>query len=203
MTRSETGDMLATLCIYYPNNKLEVNEITINAWWAILHDREYGEIIKAVKAFVSNDDRGFFPAPGQILNQLAKLKSPANGMSETEAWRLVERACSNGIYGYKEEFEKLPPIIQRIVGDSRQLFDWSILPSDELKTVVASNFMRSYRARIQYEREYEMLPNDVKKFAQTFSAPELQKPLTPYEIEQRKREVAMLVLEDAREEDNA
>ena len=75
---------------------------------------------------------------------------------------LVEKACRNSNYGAREEFDKLPPEIQRFVGSPNQLREWGMMNSDELKTVVASNFMRSYRVRAKNDRDYFALPESVR-----------------------------------------
>jgi hypothetical protein len=80
-----------------------------------------------------------------------------NEMTEAEAWALVRKAASNSFYGQAaKEFDKLPPILQRLVGTPNQLRDWGMMDSNEFNTVVASNFQRSYRARVKSDKEYNL-----------------------------------------------
>jgi hypothetical protein len=67
-------------------------------------------------------------------------------------------------------FEALPEVLRRIVGDPKQLADWERLGNDEIDTVLQSNFMRSFRARAAHEREYMALPNDVKQAMEALSS---------------------------------
>ena len=82
-------------------------------------------------------------------------------MTEYEAWNCVRKAIGNGIYEANEEFEKLPLILQRLVGSPNQISDWAKMSSEVINTVVASNFMRSYSARAENEREYLLFPTDL------------------------------------------
>ena len=91
-----------------------------------------------------------------------KLTAP-NEMTEQEAWSLVLKALSNGTYGSQKEFDKLPPVLQRLVGSPNQLKEWALMDSDTVNSVVASNFQRSYRARAANEREFLALPSDVRQ----------------------------------------
>ena len=75
---------------------------------------------------------------------------------------MVAKACRNGLYGYKTEFEKLPETVQRAVGKAEQLRDWAEIDTDTLNTVVASNFQRSYRIMQQRAKDDAMLPPGVK-----------------------------------------
>ena len=84
-------------------------------------------------------------------------------MTEQAAWALVAKAVRNGTWGAKEEFDALPPQIQRVVGSPTQLRDWAQMDSDSLHSVVASNFQRSYRAKVKADKEYAALPSDVRK----------------------------------------
>ena len=66
------------------------------------------------------------------------------------------------MYEAREEFEKLPESVRRIVGAPSQLRDWAMMDCDTFNSVVASNFQRSYRAAAQREREIASLPPDVR-----------------------------------------
>ena len=92
-----------------------------------------------------------------------------------------------------EAFNNLPPILQRLVGSPNQLLEWGRMGNEALNTVIASNFMRSYRVRAEHEREYLLMPGDVKSYLSTigekFKLPELPAPLTEYEINERRNEI--------------
>ena len=98
------------------------------------------------------------------ISQIAdhRVEKPEDELSEGQAWALVEKATRNGGYGYKEEFDKLPPIVQKAVGSPSQIHEWAMMDSDTVKSVVASNFMRSYKIMLKREKEMALIPVDVQ-----------------------------------------
>lgn len=164
MTKQETAKVIATLYEYYPAGKEGANlQSKVNAWHMILQDRDYHQAMAAVVAFAANDKKGFFPTPGAIIDQLDKLTEQER-LTELEAWRLVEKAARNGSYGAEEEFERLPPEVKKAVGSPDQLKEWAAMDADTVKSVISSNFQRSYRVIQQREQEYRALPQSVKVF---------------------------------------
>ena len=115
----------------------------------------------AAKAYINADTKGFPPSIGQIREKINLLTQPRS-MTEQDAWNRIRRAVSNSGYHAVDEFEALPPILKQMVGSPNQLREWGMMDADELQTVVASNFMRSYRVREKNEREIEALPASVK-----------------------------------------
>ena len=130
-----------------------------------LHDmfgtEEYALVAAAVKSLIEGDEHGFPPHIGAVK---AKLRLLAGGEEPTEAevWNLVSKAIRNGLYGAKDEFDKLPPAAQRVVGSPEQLRSWAMMDSETVQSVVASNFQRSYRQIAPREREIAKLPPDVR-----------------------------------------
>ena len=83
---------------------------------------------------------------------------------------MVRKAIRNGIYGYKEEYGKLPDKVKTARGNPLMIHEWAKVSADELDTVVASNFMRNFRSQTKSKQEYESLPQSVKKFVEEISA---------------------------------
>lgn len=185
MTRQETATIMDILAAAYPRfytgadapNPVQ----TLNLWATMFADDPVEVVAMAVKAFIASDKKGFPPHIGAIKDAIVKLKTP-DEMTEQEAWELVRRACSNANYGSREEFDKLPPVVRRLVGSPNQLREWAQMDSDALNSVVASNFQRSYRARAASEREYLALPSDVRNAMEQLSGsmrmPELSEGVT-------------------------
>lgn len=76
----------------------------------------------------------------------------------------MSAALRNSLYNSDDEYRKLPQVIQRIVGSPSVLREWAQSDINELQTVIASNFQRSYRARAKGEREFMALPQSTKDF---------------------------------------
>lgn len=164
MTEIETAKLIAVITEVYPRFMDGRNlESTVVLWQKIFAGDAYAEVEAAFFAFVSTDEKGFPPAPGMIRSLLGRLQRPEGEMSETEAWALVQRATRNSIYNSDKEFAALPEDVQRCVGSAATLREWAIMDSDTLNTVVASNFMRGYKARAGHVREMQKLPPAVRE----------------------------------------
>lgn len=164
MDRNETIKILATLKAAYPGSYRGMTARDAEAMielWSRMFAESYADVNAAVAALISTRTVGFSPTVGEVKDQLQKLRS-ANTLPEQEAWALVSRACRNGLYGYRQEFAKLPPEVQRAVGAPEQLREWAAMDADTLQSVVASNFMRAYRTQKARERENAMLPPEVR-----------------------------------------
>ena len=168
MDELETKKILAILKGAYPNfykdMKRDAADAIVALWSEMFSEDDYAIVAVAVKILIKTRKEGWPPNVGEVSEYIAKLTQPEE-MSEMEAWLLVKKAIGDyRFYDNPENssFFKLPPLLQRIVGSSRQLHDWGQLSEDELNTVVASNFMRSYRAKAKHQHEIDMLPESIK-----------------------------------------
>ena len=166
MTREDTIKILSVLRGAYPAFYRDITkqeaESTIALWESMFDEEPYELVAAAVKAFISGDGKGFPPAIGQIKERIRLITTPEE-MTEQEAWSLVSKALRNSTYGSEEEFKKLPPEVQAVVHDPGQLKQWAMSPADEVETVIASNFQRSFRAKQKATKEYMALPTEVKR----------------------------------------
>lgn len=172
MTLEETGIVMDILTTAYPHFYSGPNAPdmvkAIRLWHEMFARYDVALVAAAVKSFISSDEEGFPPVPGKIMGKL-RLLTHSDEMTEAEAWQLVRKAVRNSAYSAKEEFEKLPETVRRLVGAPSQLRDWAMMDSDTLNSVIASNFQRSYRAAAQREREVSKLPPDVMALAKKIS----------------------------------
>jgi hypothetical protein len=169
LNKSETAKIMATLKMaypqYYKNMSADELDAAVRLWQDMFDSEPYAEVAAGIKAFMASESKGFPPSIGQVKEKIALLTRPQDAMTEQEAWTLVKKALRNSAYGYLEEYEKLPEAVKSVIGSPSVLREWGQVDMRELDTVVASNFMRSYRARVQHEREYAALPESVKQFA--------------------------------------
>jgi len=167
MTKAETVTLMGIIQVAYPsyyNNKSKEELMAaVNLWHEMFKEDDFQLVSAGIKSFIASDVKGFPPSIGAIKQYITKITTK-DEMTEQEAWGLIKKALKNSSYGAKEEFKKLPQELQRLIGSPSQLKEWAREEITTLDTVVASNFMRSYRARIQSIREYNALPNDVKQF---------------------------------------
>ena len=165
MERADVLKIMAVLRGAYPafyrSIDREEAEDTVRLWEDMFKPDEYALVAAAVKALIETDDKGYPPSIGNVKAKL-RLISGGDEMTELDAWEVVSRALRNSTYGSREEFEKFPPVIKRLVGSPAQLREWGTMDSETVHSVVASNFQRSYKAIAQREREIAKLPPDVK-----------------------------------------
>ena len=166
MTREETKKIMAALRVsypmYYQGLSREDLSNAVNLWTEMFVDDSAHDVAAAVKAYMATDTKGFPPSIGQI-----KAKKY---LTDTAAWAMVRKAITDGIYHSQEHFKSLPPEIQECVTPDL-LREWAMDESAS-EQVIASNFMRSYRQAVEYQKEFDALPPDIKKMIASLSLPE-------------------------------
>lgn len=164
MTKSDVLGIMAILETAYPSYYAKQSNQqrmeAVNLWAELFADDQAALVYAAVKTIIVSGG-AFPPSIGEIKNKMYDLTNKGK-LSETEAWALVSKACANGLYGYKTEYEKLPPDVQAAVGSAEQLREWAMMDENTLQGVVGSNFMRGFKTVKKREREMSMLPSDVR-----------------------------------------
>lgn len=169
MNRDETKQILTILRINYPhsfkNFTYEESEMFLNLWAEAFKEDSVDLVIAAIKAIIYGDTREFAPNVGQVKAKMFDLMNQ-DEPTEQEAWNLVFKALCNSISNAEEEFQKLPKLIQSVVGSPSMLKSWAVMDINEVQTVVASNFMRGYKARANVEKQNQLLPYEIKNLIQ-------------------------------------
>lgn len=163
MTRDEIKQLLMRIQTVYPNWKPQTDlRFVVETWNEYLFDYSYEQMLLALKAFISTDTSGFAPNIGQLIEKARMISCPEE-MNEMEAWALVSKALRNGYYGAEEEFKKLPPLIQKAIGQPSQLRQWAQTESISIENVVQSNFLRTYRSVVNRSNEVTRMPVEIRK----------------------------------------
>lgn len=139
----------------------DLNNLLI-AWRMCLEDYTYEQASMGLKAFMINDTKGFPPTAGQIIDQIHKMHPQNQPMGALEAWALVYKAVCNSTYNAESEFEKLPPLCQKAVGNPANLREMASMDADTVKSVEQSHFIRQYNAYAEREREVAKLPTSMR-----------------------------------------
>ena len=197
MTRDETKKILMMMQASFPNFKPPDKTVTVDTWFLMLKDIEYTAVETALRTYITTDTSGFAPSIGQLLDKLYAIQNPQE-LNEMEAWALVSRALRNGYYGANEEFEKLPPLVQKAVGSPDNLRNWSQTDTNSIENVVQSNFMRSYRLVVNRENEIKKMPADVRTLIE-----DVNKTSYSAQIGMKNRETIKLSLEDIKSQNKA
>lgn len=170
MTRDETKKILMSVQAMYPLYKPDDKTVTIEVWHRMLANEPYQLVDTALQLYVREDTKGYPPSIGQIFDRIRRIQAlhtpQEDTLTDLEAWALVAKALKNSGYEAKEEFRKLPPVVQKILGSHDTLRDWAMLDSDEVHTVVQSNFCRAYRTMIQREKEQSSTAETIQRLAQ-------------------------------------
>ena len=190
MTKKEMAEIIAIMQSNYPDDFRGMSDAAmtgkINLWFMQFRDDDYKEVLAAVMAHIATDTNRFMPHVGVIKAKLTEIRLPEE-MTPQEAWELVSKAARNSTYNSGEEFAKLPPVVQRLVGSPMQLKEWAAMDTDTLQSVIGSNFQRSYKVRAAKEREFLALPSAVQQ-TMTQIAERMRMPeLPPAEISEEKR----------------
>ena len=155
MTRDEVKEIIMIMTYTYSNYRPTDVKATVDIWASILAPYQFEGIKAALHAYILSDTKGFAPSPGQLIDQIPVKKFD---MTELEAWGIVSKAISNSNYHAKEEFDKLPPVIQKTLGRCDVLKEWASMENDTVQSVIQSNFIRNYRTVLQREKDIEKLP---------------------------------------------
>lgn len=158
MTRDETKKILFIMTTTWANYRPTVNSAFIDVWHEMLGDMDYSLVAAALKAYAQTDRSGFAPSVGQLRAKAMDLISEEE-LTEGEAWNLVVKAVCRSSYYAEEEFEKLPPAVQRAVGGPETLREWAM--SEDGLDYVRGSFGRSYSIAKDRERERKQVSPDL------------------------------------------
>lgn len=166
MNKKEANRVLALLNANYPDTFKDMSDdayrMKINLWATAFQAEPFEMVSAAVMAYITNNTARFAPNIGQIKEQIRALTHPEE-MTEGEAWARVQAAIRNSGYGAAEEFAKLPPTVQKVVGSPANLREWGLMPSETVNSVVASNFQRGYRTIMAREAAQEKTPPEIRE----------------------------------------
>ena len=177
MTRQEALTIMAMLKTAYPSfykdfSKEELNA-AVNLWATMFSEESIQVVTEAIKALMCT--LKFPPTIADVKEKIAAITHPQT-MTEMEAWQLVRQAIS--YYRAEETFAQLPPILQKIVGSPSVLRQWAQMEAETVDSVIQSNFMRSYKARVAHEKEYAMLPASTRNLIRELAAKMNMKAIT-------------------------
>ena len=167
MTRDEVKEIIMIMTYTSPNYKPADIPATVDTWTAILSSYQFEHIRAALHSYILSDTKGFAPTPGQLID---KIPIKSFDMTEMEAWGMVNKALSNSSYHAKEEFDKLPLVVQKTLGRFEVLQEWAGMEIDTVQSVIQSNFIRNYRTVLQREKERNKLPTRLREILEAAGA---------------------------------
>lgn len=141
MTREEFSVIAKGMKAVYAEPSFISDKDAFDVWYALLGDLDYAIVSQATQDYMKSCSKT--PRPADIRNRCEEL-TRGDELTEAEAWALVSKAIRNGNYHAQEEFEKLPPLVQRAVGSYEQIAIWAG-DSGYKELVESSNFMKVYK----------------------------------------------------------
>ena len=160
MTRDETKKLLLTIEAAFPNFKPADATLTVDTWHWALADYPAPAVKASLQIYLKTNKSGFAPSVSQIIDGMHSANDKTR-ITEGEAWAMVKRALADSAYNSTERFFELPPEIQKAIGGPEVLRQWGMTDSDEVNTVIMSNFQRTYRAIISQQEYAERVPEAI------------------------------------------
>jgi hypothetical protein len=163
MDVKETAAILRIIKLSYPESFKGMSGAdageTIDLWAMMFADDDAKIVTEAVKAMITTLK---YPPKIADVKEKIQLITQQPTLTELEAWNIVYRAICNGSYYADEYFNNFPPILKKLVGEPKQIREWAQMEGDAVKSVIQSNFMRSYTARLKKDTELNALPESTK-----------------------------------------
>lgn len=170
MSREDTAKLLAMIQAVYPN--FDVNDdkktATINAWHWALEEYPVDAAMVSLKMYIKSNGTAFAPSVSQIIDGIYKPME-AETLTEGSAWALVKKAIQDGNYHAEERFNELPEIVQKAVGSANMIRVWAQTDSDEVNSVIMSNFQRNYRTVVHRDNEEKRIGSLMTGLAQAIA----------------------------------
>lgn len=166
MTRDECSQMLTLLRTAYPgfyrHMKAEDGMRTLELWSEMFAGDDCAVVRLALRDLIATHS-GYPPDIAAVKERIRAItESVRGGETDEELWQLLLRASSNGIYGAREEFQRLPPILQRYCGTPATIRDMAQIDFQTLNTVTRGQFLRQIRIVRQREEFRDRLPESVR-----------------------------------------
>lgn len=167
MRRDETIKILTVIKLTYPNAFKRTNaddfRMMIDAWNTVFAEYNYEDVNTGLLSFMRTDTSGFPPSVGQIIGMMPSVRNNETvTLNALEAWALVAKAIRNSNYHSVEEYDALPPLVQKAVGNPATLQDWAAMDSGVVHSVEQSNFMRTYEALVKRAKDDVKLPPELR-----------------------------------------
>lgn len=167
MTRKETAQMLDVLKTAYPTFYRTVSPeegVKTLELYAEMFANDDIRIVKPALFNLIETHKGYPPDIATLKEKIRELVVAATGEpTDEELWQMLRRAASNGYYGAREEFDKLPRVVQRYLGSPSALRDLAVIDEKTLNTVTKGQFLKQIVSLRERQEFADSLPEGVKE----------------------------------------
>ena len=158
MDRTEFSLIVKGMKAVYTQPAFIPDKDAFDIWYSMLQDLPYKVAAMSTQQYMAMNK--FPPTIADIREGCANMQSEEED-NESKAWDKVYKAICNSTYNSESEFEKLPPIAQKVVGSPNQLRAWAMDESFNAG-VESSNFKRLYVQGQEREKKQLQLPESLR-----------------------------------------
>lgn len=166
MTREETASVLKIIKVSYPAfySKFSASDmVAVLDLWSEMFAADDVQVVKVALYKLIETHQGYPPDIAALKAKIRELVVAATGEpSDEELWRMLRKAAGNGYYGAREEFDKLPRVVQRYLGSPSALRDLSQIDERTLDTVTHGQFLKQIACLRERQEFADSLPEPVK-----------------------------------------
>ena len=154
MNREETSKVLTILKINYPQSfRSYTNEETyalLDLWTEAFKNDDAAIVNRAIKSIVYSDTREFAPNIAQVKAKIYDLTHKED-LNEIEAWNMAYKAIRHNGEQARKEFNKLPEIVKKTIGDYGQLISWALADTSQL-SYIQQKFFKDFSKTRENEK---------------------------------------------------
>ncbi len=168
MTKSEFSVILTKISRFYPKfYEGQDAEKVRDDWYEMggFENISFEMADRAVKAFCNTSK--FPPSLADIKAQIVEsyIQDKPTAM---QAFQSISKAVkkSNSKEDAIKQYNQLPPIIRKLVGEPTQLQDWYKVSGESFQTVIMSAIRESYKELATREAKFYAFPDDLQKSEQ-------------------------------------
>ena len=126
MEKEQVRKLLTILRTNYPQTfkgwDSEQQQLYMEIWYNGLKNDDYSLALKAIETFIYGEPREFAPNIGQVKNKMFELQ-PVKQIDVGSAWDKVLRSARCDRQLAKDEFKKLPIVVQQALGTENFLVE--------------------------------------------------------------------------------
>lgn len=167
MTRDEMKILAKAMKAVYP--QMMPDRDAFDVWYELLKDLDYRQASAAIQRHMQTSKY-----PPTIADIRQAVTAPKEEMPELEAWALARKAIRCDPDSAKEQFDRLPELVQKTIGTPAALTEWGQLPSETVGSVIQSQFLRGYRAQAERQRTDAAIAPKVRKLIEDTARPMLE-----------------------------
>lgn len=177
MTREDTASVLKILKVSYPAfySKFSKDDMVavLDLWTEMFADDDV-RVVKVALFKLIETHKGYPPDIAALKEKIRELVVASTGEpTDEEFWQMLRNAVCNGYYGAKEEFDKLPRVVQRYLGSPSALRDLAQIDVRTLDTVTHGQFLKQIVSLRERQEFADSLPEGVKEaVARLYRTPE-------------------------------